>query len=67
MTNPMEPYLRWKKSTASQAGNCVQVAFTDESVLVRDSKDSSGSILSFSSSGWEIFVNGVRYNEFGVH
>ena len=56
--------LPWKKSTRSAQGGCVEVAHTDESVLVRDSKDREGPILAFSVLEWNEFLAGVRRNEF---
>jgi hypothetical protein len=40
------------------------VAFVDESVLVRDSKDRCGPALSFSRAEWTAFVSGVRSGDF---
>ncbi|WP_344339958.1 DUF397 domain-containing protein [Kitasatospora putterlickiae] len=50
--------LVWFKSSHSggEGGNCVQVAETTESVLVRDSKDKSGPQLAFSAAAWQSFV-----------
>lgn len=56
--------LVWRKSTASGGGNCVQVAFTDDSVLVRNSQMPSGPMLSFSTSEWDAFLDGARDGEF---
>ncbi len=67
MTNSERSDITWQKSTASGGGNCVQVAFIDESVLVRDAKNPSGPMLSFSSSEWAAFVTGVCHNEFDPH
>jgi hypothetical protein len=37
-----QDYLAWRKSTKSLNGNCVEVAFADNYVLVRDSKNRQG-------------------------
>jgi Domain of unknown function (DUF397) len=50
----------WRKSTASGAGNCVEVAFADESVLIRQSRDPSGPVLSVSHVEWIGFLNSMR-------
>ena len=51
----------WRKSRASGSGGaCVEVALTGRSTLVRDSKDPSGPILSFSPLTWTCFVADVR-------
>ncbi|MFE7193362.1 DUF397 domain-containing protein [Kitasatospora sp. NPDC057541] len=54
----MSGNLVWFKSSYSsnEGGDCVEVAETAESVLVRDSKDKSGPHLTFSADAWESFV-----------
>ena len=54
----------WRKSTASVSGQCVEVAFADESVLVRNSRDPLGSVLRFSRQEWAAFLKGVDNGEF---
>jgi hypothetical protein len=51
--------ITWRKSTASGAsGDCVEVAFALEYVLVRDSRDPLGPTLSFSRTKWTAFLAG---------
>jgi hypothetical protein len=59
---------QWVKSSFSFAnGDCVEVAsLADGLVGVRDSKDSDGPVLRFTSSEWRAFVGGVRNGEFDV-
>jgi hypothetical protein len=52
--------LMWHKSPFSQAGHCVEVATKGEAVLIRDSKNQEGPILSVSSSAWRQFVEVIR-------
>ncbi|MFI7080751.1 DUF397 domain-containing protein [Micromonospora sp. NPDC049903] len=53
--------LNWKKSTWSNAGgDCIEMATPPEAVLVRDSKDRQGPVLSFSTGQWAGFVRGVK-------
>jgi hypothetical protein len=56
--------VSWRKSSRS-AGNgaCVEVAFTGDSVAVRDSKDPDGAVLLFSSPSWQSFVDAIRHGE----
>lgn len=57
--------LTWRKSTRSgAAGHCVEIAETPAVVLVRDSKNANGPVLSFGASGWKGFIAGVRDGEF---
>ncbi|MEU9783147.1 DUF397 domain-containing protein [Streptomyces phaeochromogenes] len=49
----------WRKSSASETGNCVEVAL-GRNVLVRDSKDPDAFLLSFSQGSWSSFVTTVR-------
>jgi uncharacterized protein DUF397 len=54
----------WRKSTRSGNNGCVEVAFVDDQVAVRDSKDRGGPVLVFTAHEWEAFVGGVRTGEF---
>jgi hypothetical protein len=59
--------LVWRKSSYSgQGGNdCVEVAdLPDGGRAVRDSKDRSGPVLSFTPAEWAAFTAGVRDGEF---
>jgi len=56
---------RWFKSSKSgAAGHCVETAFLEHSVAVRDSKDPSGPALVFTAAEWDAFVGGARAGEF---
>jgi len=54
----------WRKSTYSNANGCVEVAFVDTQVAVRDSKDRTGPVLVFDNHEWEAFVGGARDGQF---
>ena len=54
----------WRKSTRSGNNGCVEVAFVEDQVAVRDSKDHTGPVLVFTAHEWEAFVGGVRTGEF---
>lgn len=58
--------LTWKKSTASGGGACVEVATTRETALVRDSKEPTGCILTFSGEEWRAFLVSACAGEFNV-
>lgn len=52
------PERAWFKSSysGSGGGQCVEVAASDQTVHVRDSKDKTGPVLSFSADAWAAFV-----------
>ena len=53
--------LRWRTSKASAGANeCVEIASDDQSVLVRDSRNPSGTILEFPPGPWTSFLRRVR-------
>ena len=54
----------WRKSTLSRDNGCVEVAFPDGHVAVRDSKDRHGPVLLFTPAEWEAFLVGVGNGEF---
>lgn len=54
----------WRKSSHSHTNGCVEVAFIEGQVAVRDSKDRSGPVLLFTAHEWEAFVGGARDGEF---
>lgn len=50
----------WRKSRASQpSGNCVEVAGGSAAVLVRDSQNYLGTVLSFSHAAWHAFLTAL--------
>ncbi len=59
----------WRKSTrsGSNGGDCVEVADNvSDVVAVRDSKDSSGPVLTFARDEWKAFIDGAREGEFDL-
>ncbi|MGC9669468.1 DUF397 domain-containing protein [Planosporangium sp. 12N6] len=57
----------WRKSTKSgNNGGCVEVAFLDQDVAVRDTKDRTGPVLIFANDEWAAFIDGVRRGEFDL-
>ncbi|MET7765474.1 DUF397 domain-containing protein [Streptomyces sp. NPDC005393] len=54
----VEVALSWHKSSysGSQGDDCVEVATSPHTVHVRDSKDTRGPQLAFSSAAWTAFV-----------
>jgi hypothetical protein len=46
----------WRKSSFSQNGDCVEVAYGRTQVLVRDSKDPHGQTLMVTHADWAAFI-----------
>lgn len=60
MELPSPTPLQWRKSSRSDINGCVEVANSGPAVLVRDSKDGDGPVLTFSASAWRSFVLRVK-------
>ncbi|MCN9244118.1 DUF397 domain-containing protein [Streptomyces sp. RY43-2] len=52
----------WFKSGHSN-GNCVEVAYLDDAVATRDSKEQAGPVLTSSFEGWQAFIGSVVEGE----
>jgi Domain of unknown function (DUF397) len=52
----------WRTSSYSGAngGNCVETASGDEAILVRDTTDRAGTVLSVRHSAWQAFLGTLR-------
>ncbi|WP_089315473.1 DUF397 domain-containing protein [Actinomadura mexicana] len=50
----------WRKSSRSGGGNCVEIAFDGESVLMRDSTDRLSAVLTISSVQWQLLRRSLR-------
>jgi predicted secreted Zn-dependent protease len=56
--------LVWHRASSCDESSCVEVAATDLCVFVRNSSDPAGRILCFLARDWEVFLAGIRNNEF---
>jgi predicted secreted Zn-dependent protease len=54
----------WRKATKSGAGNCIRVARRDNLIMISDSKNPAGPILSYTLSEWDAFLDGAKRGEF---
>ena len=56
----------WRKSVRSSGNcdNCVEVAFVDGAIAVRDSKNPTGPALVYTHDEWDAFIGGVKDGEF---
>ena len=58
--NP-DPTLIWRKSSLSGAdGGCVEVAASELSVMVRDTRDTPSVMLGVSHAQWRRFVSDIK-------
>ncbi len=58
---------RWRKSTQSDTGACVEVARVGDVIGVRDTKaHGRGPVLEFNPREWRAFLYGVGHDEFTV-
>jgi hypothetical protein len=54
----------WRVARLCNGGACVRVAANGDTILVGDSKNPSGPVLSYSRSEWISFVAGIRQGDF---
>jgi len=54
----------WKKSSRSAQGDCVEVNLSGDEVLIRDTKDRQGLVISVSTEAWQAFLDGIRDGQF---
>ncbi|GGQ79051.1 DUF397 domain-containing protein [Couchioplanes azureus] len=66
MGRPDFTAARWRKSNVSWDTNCVEVAFADGFIGVRDSKNPAGPVLTFTQGEWTAFLAGVKAEEFEI-
>lgn len=53
-------FTNWHKSNWSDDGGCVEIAYADGVIGVRDSKNPDGPKLTFNQHEWTAFTNGIR-------
>jgi hypothetical protein len=58
----------WQKSSRSgpYSDNCVEIAFVDGAIAMRDSKHPDGPVLLFTAEEWDACVEGAKDGEFDV-
>src|SRR5690242_11432711 len=59
MQEESDVFCCWRKSSTSATSECLELACSGESVLVRDSKEGRPSILKFTPSAWWSFLSRV--------
>jgi hypothetical protein len=67
MDRPDFSGARWRKATGSGDGGCVEVAYVDGVIGVRDTKDNgTGPVLMFNQREWTAFLAGSHAGEFNL-
>jgi hypothetical protein len=60
------PTSGWRKSSRSAKTDCLEVQIGPSEVLVRNSNDQQGIMLSFSYDEWRAFLAGAALGEFDL-
>jgi hypothetical protein len=56
--------LSWRVARKCDGGSCIRVASSADMIVIGDSKNPDGLLLSYSRSEWAAFVEGVRQGDF---
>jgi hypothetical protein len=64
MVNQDEQDGAWRKSSYSTSGACFEVNRRADAVLVRDSQNPDGAVLSFEAGAFDDFIAAVKRGEF---
>jgi hypothetical protein len=57
--------VEWRKARRSMGnGNCLEIAAAGRGVLVRDSKDRMGPVLSYTAESWLTFTREARLGHY---
>jgi hypothetical protein len=54
----------WHTALACNGGTCVRVAVNGQEVLIGDSKEPAGPVLTYSFSEWRDFLAGAKNGDF---
>ena len=61
---PILAELNWQVARECNGGSCIQVATHGEQIVIGDSKNPEGPILTYSRTEWDAFSNGIRQGDF---
>lgn len=56
--------LTWRTALSCNGGACVQVAATEDGILLGNSRQSGGPVVSYTPDEWHEFVAGVKKGDF---
>jgi hypothetical protein len=54
----------WHVARCCDNGQCAQIGFRGESVLIRSSADPCGAFVTLTRDEWQVFVAGVKDGDF---
>ena len=58
------PDIPWRTAVKSASSNCIQVARLDGAIMIADSKNPSGPVLSYTLEEFDAFLDGAKKGEF---
>jgi predicted secreted Zn-dependent protease len=61
---PTVDELNWLVAQKCNGGSCVRVATRGEDIVIGDTKNPGGPVLTYSRSEWTAFVDGIREGDF---
>jgi hypothetical protein len=61
---PSPDGLSWRRAQRCDAANCIEVAASGDSIVIRDSKSAQGPVLTYDRAEWETFVEGIKLGDF---
>jgi uncharacterized protein DUF397 len=64
MSHQVPPIELWRISSLSAGSNCVQVKSANGMIVVGDSKNPDGHVLSYTRQEWAAFLEGAKRGEF---
>jgi hypothetical protein len=64
LTPPTVEEFNWLVAQNCNGGTCIRVATHEEQIVIGDSKNPRGPVLTYSRSEWAAFVDGVREGDF---
>ncbi len=56
--------LSWRVAHRCDAGGCVRVAANADMIVIGDTKNPDGPMLSYTRKEWATFVEGIREGDF---
>ena len=63
---PPKRDLAWQRSSRCANSGCVEIAITEEGIMIRDSKDPKSPVLSYDREEWRAFTEGIKAGEFDL-